>query len=124
MRFVATSGIIGSSIPSPWTRVKPGSAGITAEAFAIGGRPCSFLIDHEGKVHSVGQPIANGGRLVETLVSLLKKTGAHDVKAVSLETPRLKNAALTAAAELFRARVEGGARHRSSRQAHGSCRRY
>ena len=85
---------------------KPGSAGVNALAFAVAGRPCSFLIDHEGKVHSVGEPTINGGRLVETVVTLLKKAGARDVKAVSLETPRLPDAALTDAAELFRARVK------------------
>ena len=83
-----------------------GSAGVTAEAFAIGGRPCSFLIDHEGKVHSVGEPTINGGRLVETLVSLLKKAGARDVKAVSLRTPELPKAALTAASDLFQSKVK------------------
>ena len=41
---------------------KPGSAGKTAQAFAIRGRTCAFLIDHEGKIHSVGKPTVNGGR--------------------------------------------------------------
>ena len=84
---------------------KPGSQGVTAEAFAIRGRVCAFLIDQEGKVHSAGEPTIGGGRVVETIVSLLKKAGARDVKAVSLDTPRLPDQAINDAKVLYRAGV-------------------
>jgi peroxiredoxin len=85
---------------------KPGSMGKTAEAFAIRGRICAFVIDHEGKIHSAGKPTGNGGGVVETLVSLLKKSGARDLKAVSLERPRLPDGAFKAADALFQTLVK------------------
>jgi beta-lactamase regulating signal transducer with metallopeptidase domain len=47
--------------------------GATAAAYGIQGRPCAFLIDHLGKHHPVGEPGYGGGRLVESLDSLLKQ---------------------------------------------------
>jgi hypothetical protein len=84
----------------------PGSPGLTAQAFAIKGRICAFLIDREGKIHSAGEPTLDGGRVVETIVSLLQTDGAHDVKAVSLETPRLPAEAFAEADQLFTARAK------------------
>ncbi|MGO9916722.1 MAG: carboxypeptidase regulatory-like domain-containing protein [Isosphaeraceae bacterium] len=78
-----------------------GSPGTTAEAFGIRGRICAFLIDHEGKIHSAGKPTFKGGRVIETVVALLQKSGARDVKTVSLETPRLPDEALQEAAKLW-----------------------
>src|SRR5262249_49403142 len=52
---------------------KPGSPGVTAEAFAIRGRISAVVIDREGKARSAGEPTANGGRVVETIVSLLRR---------------------------------------------------
>ena len=82
----------------------PGSAGKTAEAFGIQDRICAFLIDHEGKVHAAGEP--SGGGIVGTLVSLLKRSGAREIKAVSLERPELPVEASRAAEALFQARVK------------------
>ena len=65
-----------------------------------------FLIDHEGKVHSGGEPTADGGRVVETLVSLLQGSGARDVKAVSLEIPQLPNEAFRDADRLFKTKAK------------------
>ena len=48
----------------------------------------------------------NGGKIVETLVSLLKKSGARDVKPVSLEIARLPDEALNAAEVLFRTKAK------------------
>ena len=83
----------------------PGSLGQTAEAFGVQDRICAFLIDHEGKVHPAGKPA--GGGIVGTLVSLLKGSGARDIRAVSLERPRLPVEASRAAEALFQARVKG-----------------
>ena len=83
---------------------QPGSRGKTAEAFGIQGRICAFLIDHEGTIHAVGEPSAGG--IVGSLVSLLKKSGAGDVKAVSLEKPQLPAQASRAADTMFQARVK------------------
>ena len=85
---------------------KPGSAGKTAEAFAIRGRICAFLIDHQGKIHSADKPATAGGPVVVTLVSLLKQAGARDLKAVSLKTPQLPDGAFQAVDTLFQARVK------------------
>jgi beta-lactamase regulating signal transducer with metallopeptidase domain/peroxiredoxin len=86
----------------------PGPAlwGKTAETYGTRDGTYAFLIDPEGKVHSVGEPTANGGKIVETLVSLLKKSGARDVKPVSLEIARLPNEALNAAEALFRTKAK------------------
>ncbi len=84
----------------------PGSPGAMAEAFAIKGRICAFLIDHEGKIHLAGEPTFNGGRVVETIVSLLQKSGVRDVKPVSLETPRLPDQAFRAAETFFNTKAK------------------
>jgi thiol-disulfide isomerase/thioredoxin len=80
--------------------------GKTAETYGTRDRTHAFLIDHVGKVYSVVVPTANDGKLVETLVSLLKKSGARDVKSVSLEIARLPDAALKAAEVLFRTKAK------------------
>ena len=69
--------------------------GKTAETYGTRDRTHAFLIDHEGKVHSVSQSTPNGGKIVETLVSLLKNSGARAVKPVSLEIARLPDEALS-----------------------------
>ncbi len=79
---------------------RPGSAGKTAEDFAIRGRICAFLIDNEGKIHSGSGPV------VAALVSLLKASGARDVEAVSLATPRLPPGAFKATETLFQTWVK------------------
>jgi len=84
---------------------KPGSPGMTAEAFAIRGRICASLIDQDGKIHSAGKPTVDGGRVVETIVALLQKSGARDVKAVSLEPPALPDQARRDAQTLFNAKA-------------------
>jgi hypothetical protein len=84
----------------------PGSSGMTAEAFAIRGRICAFAIDAKGKIHRVGEPTPDGGRVVETIVPLLKEAGARDVMPVSLEVPRLPNAAYQAVDRLWQVRVK------------------
>jgi Carboxypeptidase regulatory-like domain/AhpC/TSA family len=86
---------------------KPGSPGITALAFGVTGRICAFLVDHEGKIHSAGTSRRDGGRVVETIVSLLQKSGSRNVKAVSLEPPRLPNEAFAEADKLFNTRADG-----------------
>ncbi|QEH38509.1 thiol-disulfide oxidoreductase [Aquisphaera giovannonii] len=81
-------------------------AGDTAKAFAIRGRICAFLIDHEGKVRSVGEPTMNGGHVLETVVAALQKAGARDLKALSLEMPKLPVDAYRDAEALFRAKAK------------------
>jgi peroxiredoxin len=80
---------------------KPSSQGATAEAFAIRGRISAVLIDHEGNIHSAGRSRRGAGQVVETIVAFLQKAGARDVKAVSLEPPRLPQEAFDAADRLF-----------------------
>jgi hypothetical protein len=72
-------------------------SGVTAHASAIPDQICAVLIDHEGKIRPAGAPTVDGGRVVGRIVSLLKKSVAHDVKPVSLETPRLPDGAYKAA---------------------------
>jgi hypothetical protein len=85
---------------------RPGSPGATAHAFAIKGRIRAFLIDHEGRVRPIREPGSGRGRVVGTIVSLLKASGAHDVKPISLESPRLPDEAYKAADLLFQTRVK------------------
>jgi peroxiredoxin len=80
--------------------------GKTAETYGTRDRTHAFLIDHQGKIHSVAVTRTNDGKIVETLVSLLKKSGARDVKSVSLEIARLPDAALIAAEGLFRTKAK------------------
>jgi hypothetical protein len=84
---------------------QPGSSGITARAFAIRDRICAYLIDHEGKIHPVRKRRA-AGEIIETIVALLNKSGARDVKPVSLEKPRLTDKAYEAADLLFQTKVK------------------
>lgn len=89
----------------------PPSWGATADAYGARDATFAFLIDREGKLHSVDASIGNvgsdgggsggSGRLVEAIVSLLKKAGAVDVKAVSIQTPRLPDQALKDAEGLY-----------------------
>ncbi len=102
-RFVREFGIeypvaIDAPGRGPW--------GATAEAYGSRDGTCAFLIDPEGKVHSVGSAAANGGRIVETLIPLLRKAGARDVKPISLETPRLSDDALKAVEILFQSKTD------------------
>jgi thiol-disulfide isomerase/thioredoxin len=83
-----------------------GPSGATAEAYGSRGRTCAFLIDPEGKVHSVGTQRINGGRIIETLIPLLRKAGAGEVKPISLETPQLPQAAQKAMELLFQSKVK------------------
>ena len=53
------------------------------------GYPCALLVDHEGGVHRVGESKIGSGRLVQTLVPLLEKAGAKDVRRISLDLPIL-----------------------------------
>jgi beta-lactamase regulating signal transducer with metallopeptidase domain len=83
-----------------------GPCGATAEAYGSRDRTCAFLIDPEGKVHSVGSDAINGGRIVETLIPLLRKAGAGDVKPISLETPRLPDDAYKALELMFQSKAK------------------
>jgi Carboxypeptidase regulatory-like domain/AhpC/TSA family len=84
----------------------PGTSGVTARAFAIHDRICAYLIDHEGNIHPVRKRHAVGDQIIETIVSLLKKSGAGDVKPVSLEQPHLTDKAFEAADHLFQTKVK------------------
>ena len=85
---------------------QPGSSGITARAFAIRDRICAYLIDHEGTIHPVRKRRAARDEIIETIVALLNKSGARDVKPVSLEKPRLTDKAYEAADLLFQTKVK------------------
>ncbi len=63
--------------------------GVTSQAFGVTGYPCALLVDHEGAVRTVGESKFGGGRLVQTLVRLLEKAGAKDVRRISLDLPRI-----------------------------------
>ena len=63
--------------------------GVTSQGFRVTGYPCALLVDHEGGVHRVGESKIGGGRLVQTLVPLLEKAGAKDVRRISLDLPIL-----------------------------------
>jgi beta-lactamase regulating signal transducer with metallopeptidase domain/peroxiredoxin len=80
--------------------------GATAESYGSRDHTCAFLIDREGKLHSVGTETFNGGRIVETLLPLLKEAGAGDLKPISLETARLPNDAFKACINLFAKKVQ------------------
>jgi Carboxypeptidase regulatory-like domain len=83
-----------------------GPWGATAESYDSRDRTCAFLIDPGGKVHSVGTQMIAGGRIIETLIPLLRKAGAGDAKPISLETPRLPQAAQNAMELLFQSKVK------------------
>ena len=69
---------------------KPGHEQATSWAFNDGGHYIvSVLVDHTGKVHAIPE-----GRLVETLVDLLKQAGAADVSADMVREYRLPREAL------------------------------
>jgi beta-lactamase regulating signal transducer with metallopeptidase domain/peroxiredoxin len=57
--------------------------GATVDSYGAQGHTCAFLIDREGKVHSVGTEMVNGGQIIETLIPLLKSAGAADVQPIS-----------------------------------------
>jgi peroxiredoxin len=80
--------------------------GETAETYGTRDRTHTFLIDHQGKIHSVVVTNTTYGKFVETLVSLLKKSGSLDVKPVSLEIAPLPDAALNAAERVFRSKAK------------------
>jgi beta-lactamase regulating signal transducer with metallopeptidase domain len=94
-RFLREYGIefpvaVDAAGPPPW--------GATADAYGTRDATYAFLIDREGKIHSVRPSMGNGGpgvgtegggNVVETIVLLLKQAGARGVEAVSLEVPRL-----------------------------------
>src|SRR6476659_9702296 len=83
-----------------------GPWGATAEAYGSQDRTCGYLIDSEGKVHSVGSATINGGQIVKTLIPLLQKAGARDVKPISLETPKLPDDADKALELLFQSKAK------------------
>ena len=83
-----------------------GPWGVTAEAYGSHDWTCAFLIDTEGKIHSVGPVSHNGGRVVEALVPLLQKAGARDVKTISIESPRLPDDAYKALEDLFQSKAK------------------
>jgi beta-lactamase regulating signal transducer with metallopeptidase domain len=87
------------AIDTPWPRPEPWGA--TADSYGTRDATFAFLIDHEGKIHSAGAPNSYSSQLVETLVALLKKAGASDVKEISAEIPRLPAQALKDADALF-----------------------
>jgi uncharacterized GH25 family protein len=82
-----------------------GVCGATAEAYGSKDQTCAFLIDSGGKVHPVGSPLGDGGRIGETLIPLLQKAGARDVKPLSLETPQLPDEATKAVERLFQSKA-------------------
>lgn len=107
-RFLRDYGIpfpvaIDAAGPPPW--------GATADAYGTRDATHAFLVDREGKIHSLAPSIdkngynigisSGGGNIVETIVALLKQAGARDVKAVSIELPRLPDQALNDANRLF-----------------------
>ncbi len=63
--------------------------GVTSRAYGVTGYPCAFLVDHQGDVHSVGDATPDGGRLLQTVVPLLEKAGAKDVRKIALDQPRI-----------------------------------
>ncbi len=103
-RFIREYGIaypvaIDAKGPELW--------GATAESYGTRDATYGFLIDREGKLHSVGAAEqVNGGRIVETLLPLLKEAGAGDLKPISLELPRLPDVALKACERLFAKKVQ------------------
>ena len=69
---------------------KPGHKQATSLAFNDGGQYIvSVLVDHTGKVHAIPE-----GRLVETVVDLLKQAGAADVSTDMVKEYRLSREAL------------------------------
>ena len=98
-RFIRDYGI---EYPVAIDGPEPAHWGTTADRYGTRGGTYAYLIDHEGKVHSVVEPTANDGKIVETIMSLLKRSGVRDVKPVSLETPRLPDPALNAIEVLFK----------------------
>ncbi len=80
--------------------------GATADSYGTRDATFAFLIDREGKVHSVGTPTIQGGKIAETLLPLLKEAGASDPKPISLETPRLSNVAIRDCDQLFQKKVK------------------
>ena len=55
--------------------------GATRKSFGIAGEESTMLVDHLGKVHRFAR-----GKLIETLVALLREAGSKDVQPLSLET--------------------------------------
>lgn len=103
-RFIQEYGI---TYPVAIDAKGPGFWGATAESYGSRDHTCAFLIDQEGKVHSVGvETTLYDGRIVETLIPLLKAAGAGDVKPISLETSRLPNDALRACELLFKMKAK------------------
>ena len=80
--------------------------GATAEAYGSQDWTCAFLIGPEGRIHSVGSLMGNGGRIGEALIPLLRNAGARDVKPISLETPRLPDVAYKAVELLFQSKAK------------------
>jgi len=102
-RFVKEFGIeypvaIDAPGRGPW--------GATAEVYGSQDRTCAFLIDPEGNVHSAGSAAIDGGRIVETLIPLLQKAGARDVKPISVEAPRLPDDSYKALELLFQSKAQ------------------
>ena len=80
--------------------------GVTAAAYGAADHTCAVLIDHQGIVHSVGQQTFNGGKLVETIVPLLEKAGARDVKPIVMERERLSREMSQAVDKQFQEQVQ------------------
>jgi beta-lactamase regulating signal transducer with metallopeptidase domain len=97
-RFVQEYGI---TYPVAIDAQGPGFWGATAESYGSRDQTCAFLIDLDGRIHSVGTPTIHGGRLVETLVPLLQSSGAGDVKPISVGPSRLPDDAVGACDVLF-----------------------
>ncbi len=80
---------------------KKGHREATSWAFNDGGNHIvSVLVDHTGKVHAIPE-----GRLVETVVNLLKQAGAADVSAEAVKNYRLPQEALAHIQATWRKRV-------------------
>ena len=98
-RFIQEYGI---AYPVAIDAKGPGFLGATAESYGTRDATYAFLIDREGSsIPSAPRRRIDGGRIVETLLPLLKAAGAGDLKPISLERPRLPNDAFKACEDLF-----------------------
>jgi peroxiredoxin len=65
--------------------------GATSRAFGVNDRPCVFLMDHVGAVHSLSATNQDEGVLVPKLVSLLEKAGVKSVPKMSEAESRISD---------------------------------
>jgi peroxiredoxin len=100
-RFIQEYGIAYPvAIDAPGTSF----TGATAETYGTRDATYAFLIDRQGKVHSVGTEMSDGGRIIEALILLMKEAGAGDVQPISREPfliSRLPDEAYGACDRLF-----------------------